>query len=385
MFKLGSPIKNKEKRQLHSPDKALIASAAILIGLGLVFLSSASAVVGYAKYGSSYHYFNRQVVVLLIGLFFVWVVYRIDYSLWKKYSFLLLIISCALLSLVFVPTLAAGWGTSNSWVNIFGLSLQPSEFVKIFFIIYLAAFLESRQRELADVKQGFVPFLIVFGVIAILMLLQPDLGTLFIIAASSFMVYFAAGGKVAHLATILLVGALAFFVMVQAKPYQMERFKCVLQDNYGIQGPCYQLEQSKIAVGSGGFWGRGLGQSRQKFLYLPEVHGDSIFAVIAEEIGLVGSIIFISLYFILFFRIMAVAAAAPDVFGRLLAIGIGSWIIIQAILNLGGVIGLIPMTGVPLPLVSQGGSNLLATLIALGIVLNISRQTGKSQGHALHR
>jgi cell division protein FtsW len=350
---------------------------AILIGLGLVFLSSASAVVGFVKYGSSYHYFNRQIIALILGLIGFFIAYRTDYSIWKKYSFFLLIASCAFLTLVFTP-LAADWGTSRSWIKIFGLSLQPSEFVKIFFMVYLAAFLESRKNELGDIRQGLWPFIVVFGVISLLMLLQPDLGTLFIIAASSFMVYFAAGGKIIHLAAVLLVGVLAFFVMIQFKPYQMDRFRCVIDSEYSQQKECYQLDQSMIAVGSGGFWGRGLGQSRQKFLYLPEVHGDSIFAIIAEEIGLIGSVIFIFLYFMLFYRIMMVAKDSSDMFGRLLSVGVGSWIVVQMILNIGGVIGLIPMTGVPLPLVSQGGSNLLSTMIALGIVLNISRGSRNS-------
>ncbi len=361
------------KRNPHSPDMVLLSAIAILVGLGLVFLSNASAVVGYAKYGSSYHYFNRQLVVLLLGAACLWLMYKIDYTIWKKYSFFLLIVSVGLLCLVFIPSLAAGWGTSRSWVNVFGLSLQPSELVKIFFLIYLAAFLEGRQNDMKDARQSFWPFLVVFGIIAILMLLQPDLGTLFIIAASAFMVYFAAGGRVAHLAFIVLGGLLAFFILIQAKPYQMDRFRCVLNSEYNQQKECYQLNQSLIAVGSGGAIGRGLGKSRQKFLYLPEVHGDSIFAIIAEEIGLVGGLAFIFIYFLIFYRIILISSHAPDVFGRLLAAGIGCWFIVQAFLNIGGVIGLIPMTGVPLPLVSQGGSNLLATLIAMGIVLNISR------------
>lgn len=375
MFKLGSPIHFHQKIVRHHPDKPLLISAGILIGLGLIFLSSASAVVGYAKYASTYHYFNRQLFILLVGLVVFYFVYRMDYSIWRKYSFLLLIVSCAFLCLVFIPSLAADWGTSRSWIKVFGLSLQPSEFVKIFFLVYLAAWLESRKNDLDDVKQGIGPFLIVFGIIAFLMLLQPDLGTLFIIAATSFIVYFVGGGKISHLVILLLAGLLIFFIMVQLKPYQMERFKCVTEAGYNTQDSCYQLNQSLIAVGSGGFWGLGLGQSRQKFLYLPEVHGDSIFAVIAEEVGLIGCALFVGLYLFLFYRIILVAKNAPDGFGRLLATGIATWLSIQTFLNIGGVVGLIPMTGVPLPLISQGGSSLLATLIALGIVLNISRQT----------
>ncbi|MFA5248117.1 MAG: putative lipid II flippase FtsW [Patescibacteria group bacterium] len=365
----------KEKKVFHSPDKPLLFSVFALIVLGLIFLSSASSVVAYVKYGSTYHLFANQLWISLAGLGIFWLVYRIDYQIWRKYAFFFLLASCFLLALVFIPGLASNWGTSNSWINVFGFSLQPSEFVKIFFLLYLAAFIESRKNELANWRAGFGPFLVVLGVIGLMMLLQPDMGTLIIISLTSLAVYFVGGGKLWHIVLILLVALLLIFVMVQIKPYQKERFACVFSQNRDSQGKCYQLEQSLIAVGSGGVIGRGLGQSRQKFLYLPEAYGDSIFAVIAEEIGFIFSLVFIALYVFLFLRLMQVAKTAPDLFGKLIAVGIGLWLIIQAFVNIGGVIGAIPMTGVPLPFASQGGSSLLAVLIALGVAANISRQT----------
>ncbi|HTX86665.1 MAG TPA: FtsW/RodA/SpoVE family cell cycle protein, partial [Candidatus Nanoarchaeia archaeon] len=244
-----------------------------------------------------------------------------------------------------------------------------------FFLIYLAAWLEARRKDLHDFKQGIGPFLLVLGVIAALMLLQPDLGTLAIIGAISLIVYFVGGGKATQLLIVLLLAALALAVMVHFKPYQLQRFECAFEANANVKAECYQLNQSLIAVGSGGIFGRGLGQSRQKFNYLPEVYGDSIFAIMAEEIGFVFDTAFLLLFIFLFYRIVVVAKHSPDLFGKLLATGVASWLAIQTFFNVGGIIGLIPMTGVPLPFISQGGSSLLAVLIGLGIVANISRQT----------
>ena len=359
----------------HESDNGILYTMGGLIIFGLIILSSASAVTSYAKFGSSYHYFNKQLLFLFIGLALFYFFSKIDYHFWRQHAFIFLGFSCLLLSLVFIPGLAAGHGSARSWIEVFGFSIQPSEFVKISFLIYLAAFLESRKKELDDFHQGIGPFAIVLFVIALLMILQPDVGTLFIIATTSLVIYFIGGGKISHIVIIMLLASIAIFIMAYLMPYQMNRFKCVLEDDFGLQDECYQLNQSLIAVGSGGLLGRGIGQSRQKFLYLPEVSSDSIFAVIAEEIGFVFSSIFLVLYLTLFYRGIKIEKYAPDDFGRLLAAGIVSWLIIQTFLNIGGVIGMIPMTGVPLPFVSQGGSSLISALIAFGILVNISKQT----------
>jgi len=375
MIKYGKFYSRGAEKNNHRPDKGLLIALGLLLALGLVFLSSASAVVAYTKTGSSYFYFNRQLVVLLISLVIGFVCYKIDYHFWRKHAFSFLIISCIFLCLVFIPGLSLNINSSRSWINVFGYSFQPSELVKIFFLVYLAAFLESRKKEVSDFRQGFGPFIIILGIIGGLMLLQPDFGTLFIIASTSLIVYFVGGGKIMHFIMIGLLAIILLFVMVQIKPYQMERFKCVMNPTLNTQKECYQLNQSLIAVGSGGFWGRGLGQSQQKFLYLPEVYGDSIFAIVAEEIGFFFSTAFIGLYLFIFYRSIVIAKHAPDIFGKMLATGVGVWLIVQTFVNIGGVIGFIPMTGVPLPFVSQGGSSVLAAVIALAIVLNISRKT----------
>jgi len=268
----------------HEPDKGLMFITGLLIIFGLIVLSSASAVSAYAKFGSSYYYFNNQVVSLIIGLACFYIFFKIDYHYWRRYALVFLGVSCLFLALVFIPGIRAEYGSAKSWINIFGQSLQPSEFVKIFFLIYLAAWMESRKKRLDDFKQGIGPFLLVLIFIGFLMLMQPDIGTLSIIAITSLIVYFIGGGKFSHVLIIILIGIIGLTIMVNLVPYQKSRFKCAFDETHALEDECYQLNQSLIAVGSGGFFGRGLGQSRQKFLYLPEVSSDSIFAVIAEEI-----------------------------------------------------------------------------------------------------
>jgi len=354
-------------------DRILIMIIWIILAFGLVMLSSATTAVAYSRFQNSFYYFNHQLFGLGLGLIAFLFFSNIDYHLWKKYAFIFLFSSIILLLLVFIPGLSATYGKARSWINIFGFSLQPSEFVKISFLLYLAAWLETRGKKLHDFAHGFGPFLAILGVIVFLLLLQPDVGTLFIIAAISLTVYFVGGGKTSHIIMIVLVGMLGMLLMVNLRSYQMDRFRCLVDPQFDIQNTCYQTHQSLIAIGSGGFWGRGLGNSRQKFMYLPEVGGDSIFAVIAEEMGLVFGIILIGLYFVFFYRGYIIARNAPDVFGRIMAIGIVTWIITQATLNIGGMINILPMTGVPLPFISYGGSAIMSALAASGILVNISK------------
>ena len=368
-------FQKKTKVNFHRPDKLLIALIFIILGFGLVSLSSASAVVAYDKFGDAYYYFKHQLFGLGLGLIAFFYFANIDYHIWRRYAISFLFFSIFLLLLVFIPGLSANWGQARSWINIFGFSLQPSEFVKLSFLLYLAAWLEARKEDLHDYTKGIGPFVFILGFIGILMLLQPDIGTLAIIAITSLVVYFVGGGKIKHIVIIIILGALGFALMVQVKPYQLNRFKCLLDPEFGKQDICYQTNQSLIAVGSGGILGRGLGASRQKYMYLPEVSGDSIFAVIAEQTGLIFSSILIILFIALFYRGYIVARSAPDDFGRILSIGIVSWIVVQAIINIGGIINILPMTGVPLPFISYGGSSILATLSACGVLVNISKQT----------
>lgn len=372
LLRLGKLLSSSNK--FGRPDAVLLATVGIIVVFGLAMLSSASSVISYNTYHDSYYFFKHQLFGLVLGLLAFWFFSKVDYHVWRKNALWLLVFSIGLLLLVFIPGLAAGWGTSRSWINVFGFSLQPSEFVKITFLLYLAAWLEGRKKKLAELSEGIGPFLAILGVIALLMLLQPDLGTLTIIALTSLVVYFIGGGGMKHLLILFVLGAAAFIIMINTHPYQANRIKCLIDPNYSKDKYCYQINQSLIAVGSGGIFGRGIGASRQKFSYLPQAQNDAIFPIISEEIGFIFSLMLIALYLFLFLRGSIIAKNAPDDFGKILGFGIVSWIVIQAIINIGGMINLMPMTGVPLPLISYGGSAMMAALGAMGILANISRQ-----------
>jgi len=338
-------------------------------------LSIATSASAYYQHGSSYYFFKHQLIGLAMGIAGFIFFSRVDYHTWKKFAFWFLIASVGMLLLVFIPGLSAVHGKARSWINIFGFSLQPSEFVKISFLLYLSAWLEKRRFQLKEVSRGIGPFLGVLGIIAVLMLMQPDFGTLSIIIFTSLVIYYVGGGSKKYVLAIIFTGILLLMIMIKIKPYQADRFRCFWNPSYSSSDKCYQLNQSLIAIGSGGFWGRGLGQSRQKFMYVPEVEGDAIFSIISEEIGFIFSSAVVMAYLFLFYRGYLISKHAPDDFGKILAIGIVTWIVSQAMINIGGMINLMPMTGVPLPFISYGGSAMLAALSAIGILVNISKHT----------
>lgn len=359
------------------PDYFLIALVGAIILFGLVMLSSATSVFAYSRYDDVYFFFKKQLVSIVLGFVGFWIFAVFDYHYWRKYAFVMLVCSVGLLLLVFIPGLGGEWGTARSWINIFGFSLQPSEFVKLTFLLYLAAWMESRRESSGDFKQVTLPFLIVFGAIAFLLLLQPDLGTLVIIGTISLLVYFVGGGSVKHISIMVVVGVLGLVAIVGLKGYQIDRFRCFWDESYSPGGQCYQINQALIAVGSGGFWGRGLGHSRQKYMYLPEVNADAIFPIISEETGFLLSSGLILLYLLFFYRSYQIAIHSPDYYGLLLAIGVSGWISLQAMINIGGMINAIPMTGVTLPFVSSGGTSMIAAMSAVGLLANISKQGKK--------
>jgi len=367
--------KLEKKPGYHNPDGSLIVAIFLIILFGLIGLSSASSIMAYDKFGDAYYFFKHQLLGLSVGIVSFLFFAKSDYRRWKKYAVHFLIFSIILLLLVFIPGLSAHYGKARSWINVFGFSVQPSEFVKLSFLLYLAAWLEARKKDLHDFQLGIGPFLVVLGLVALLMILQPDIGTLSIVCITSLVVFFVGGGSLKHIFFMFLFGFIGLIIMIQIKPYQMNRIKCMVDPGFSKNDICYQTNQALIAVGSGGLWGRGIGQSRQKFMYVPEVSGDSIFAIVAEETGMIICVLLILMYFFIFYRGYKIAIHAPDDFGRILAIGIVSWISIQAAVNIGGIINLMPMTGVPLPLISYGGSAILTALAALGVLTNISKQT----------
>lgn len=368
-------------------NKALIITVLILLLAGLIFLFSASLLKSFSEQGNAYYYIKKQLLGLTLGLLSLIILSRINYRFFKKFSLSFLIISILFLIAVFIPGIGAQYGTSHSWLNIFGMSFQVAELVKLFFIFYLAAWVESRQDDLKNFSTGLLPFLLVVSLLGFLFIIQPDFGGFFLVFLIALSIYFVAGGNVRQLLVLFLIFvfiALLFWPRINDpeasgffRSYQLDRFRCLNNPNYD-RDACYQVNQSLIAVGSGGLWGRGFSNSVQKFNYLPEVWADSIFPIIAEEIGFIGSVVLILAYVFLLYQGLMIAKRAPDVYGRSLAVGISAWIFFQVFLNIAGMINLVPMTGVPLPFISAGGSSLWFLLASIGILLNIDRQSLKS-------
>ncbi len=357
-------------------DYAYLALVGGMVLFGLMMLASASAPVGYERFKDSYYFLTHQVIFGLVpglaGMFFF---SRVPYTFWKTHAWNLLLLSIGLLILVFLPGLSAGIGTAHSWISIGGLfSVQPSEIVKLTFLFYLAGWLEKRgEHGMKDVESGLVPFMAVLGIIVFLLVLQPDVGTMIIISAMSLVVYFVAGAPISHVLTLLAGGAAGVAGLIALKPYRAARLMTFLNPELDPQGVGYHINQALLAIGSGGVFGVGYGLSRQKFQYLPEVVGDSIFAVISEELGFVFGLLILGMYLLFLSRTIAIGERAPDRFGKYVCVGIAAWITIQAFINIGSMAAIMPMTGTTLPFVSYGGTSMAVCLSAIGVVLNISK------------
>ncbi len=365
-------------QKVHQPDYLLMLIFFALVVFGLIMVASASVVLGHETHGDRYYYFKHQLYyVFLLGLP-VWIIFqRLYYQIWKKFGVVFLFICIILLILVFIPPFSFGYGGATRWLRIGPLFFQPTELTKLAFVLYLAAWLEKRGKQIKEVSSGLVPFIVITIVIALLIALQPDIGTLLIITLTAGVVYFSAGGSLKHLVFLAISGLIAFFLLVRAAPYRMARFIVFLHPEIDPKGIGYQVNQALMAIGSGGVLGLGLGHSRQKFNYLPEPAGDSIFAIIGEEMGLVGTVSLVFLFLLIAYKGYKIARDSPDNFAQLVACGITSWFVIQAFVNIGSIISIIPLTGVPLPFISYGGSSLVTSLAAAGILLNISRYTQK--------
>jgi cell division protein FtsW len=351
----------------------LLLSTAALTLLGLVMVLSASSVSSYARYGSSFLFFTRQVAYAAVGSVGLWVVARIPYRTWERLCVPLLGITLILLILVLHPAAGTVAGGSARWLQLGPVTIQPSELAKLAMVAFGAALLARRWRRLHDLRALLLPLGPVVGLAAGLILLQPDMGTALIVVAAVVALLFAAGARIKHLFVGTLgLGTLGFGLMY-VEGYRWARFTSFLDPWADPQGSGYQTIQSIIALVGGGPFGVGLGASRQKWLYVPNAHTDFIYAILGEELGLIGAIGVLVLFGFLVWAGVRIAMRAPDAFGRLLAAGIVGWLGVQTLVNLGAVTGLLPITGVPLPLVSFGGSSLVVTLVAIGILVSIGR------------
>jgi len=365
-----------KKKETNRPDWQLIGVIAFLTVFGLIMISSAGVALGWEKFHDPYYYAKHQLFTGIIpGIIICFILSKINYKIWQKYAPALLFFTIILLVLVFIPGLGADWGSAKSWIHIFGFSFQPSEFVKLTFLLYLAAWLSSKEEHhLKDLQFGFIPFIMVLAAIAILLIMQPDTGTMMIIVLMSLTIYFAAGGRLRHLSWLAVLGAGALLLLIKISPYRTDRFTTFLHPELDPLGKGYHINQALLAVGSGGIIGRGYGHSLQKFAYLPEATGDSIFAVISEELGFVLAAAIVGLFLFLGIKCLKIAQMCEDNFGKLVAVGITAWFMFQAIFNIGAMLGILPLTGVTLPFVSYGGTSIMACLAAAGILINISKQ-----------
>ena len=355
-------------------DNILIADILLLLVFGLIVISSASVVVSYENYDSNFYMLYSQIVKgVLPGLVCAAVLSRIDYHIYKKYAPLFLLATMALLLSVFVPGIGDAAKGASRWIELAGIRFQPSELAKLTFLLYLAAWLEKRKNRIGDIQEGVIPFLFLVALVALPVMKQPDLGTLLIIGSIALVMYFMAGAPLKHMAAIIICGATTVMFYIQIEPYRKNRFDIFLNPDMDQQGTGYQINQALLAIGSGGVFGLGLGHSRQKFNYLPEAANDSIFAIIGEELGLVGVIFLLSLYLIFAMRGLGIVERTRDDFGKLLATGVTFWITFQAILNIGAITSLVPLTGIPLPFVSSGGSAVMSLLMGIGVLLSVSK------------
>ena len=348
-------------------DRILSLVVLLLCAIGILFVYDSSIVIAMRDFSDRFYYVKEQGKWLGVGLAVFFIFSKIPYKNWYRTAVPLLLATIALLLLVFIPGIGVKALGARRWVNIGFSVLQPSEFAKLALVIYLSAWFSQKE------KGRLGPFLLLLGMVVGLIVLQPDLGTAMIIVSLSVLMYFFSGAPLLHFIILMPVIAIGILVLSLVSPYRYARLTPFLDPGQDPLGSSYQIRQATLALGSGGLFGVGLGKSRQKYEYLPEANTDSIFAIIGEETGFVGTGIVASLYFLILFRGYQVARKVHDAFGRLLALGISSWIGLQALVNIAAIAALIPLTGIPLPLISYGGSNLLVVLAGLGILINISK------------
>ncbi|MDO8493560.1 MAG: FtsW/RodA/SpoVE family cell cycle protein [bacterium] len=357
-------------------DKLFFAIVLILVFGGLFIFASAS--LGIFEEGVS-NYLTiviKQVVFgLIFGMAALYIMSGIYYRDWQKWAPHIFLLSIVTTLLVFVPKIGINTLGAKRWIDLGFISFQPSEFLKLGFVIYFASWLSTRKEAITDFNRGFLPAMLILAIPSIILLSQPDTGTLLCILLAGISMFFVAGGRWKHLMLLILSATIGILILIAVKPYALARVTTFLDPQADPLGAGYQIRQALIAIGSGQTFGRGFGQSIQKFNFLPEPLGDAIFAVAAEEFGFIGSTILVLLFLAFTLRGFRISARSPDQFSRLLSLGIVILISAQSFINIAAMLGIVPLTGVPLLFVSHGGTALLFSLIEVGLILNISKFT----------
>jgi len=360
--------------RIHKMDKKLLVSILLLVTAGFfIFLSASLGLLARDTAHFSSIAFKQIFFGLIPGIIALYTLSRFDYIFWRKSSFYLFIVAIVLNIIIFVPGIGISANGATRWLAIGTYSLQVSEILKIAVIMYFAAWLSSVRERVSEWRYGLLPLVIMLVISAGLLLAQPDTDTFVVIAAALVAMFLVAGGKWRHVFLLVIVGLIGLSVLVLTRPYLRARIDNFIDPSASSLGSGYQLQQSLIAIGSGGITGRGFGQSVQKFGFLPEPVGDSIFAVAAEEFGFIGSVALIALFVFFTIRSFKVASSVTNAFGGLLVVGIVSFMIAQSFINIAAMIGVLPLSGIPLLFVSQGGTALLLALAEAGIILNVSR------------
>ena len=358
------------------PDTALLLTAAALLCLGTVMVLSASFVTAGHYFHDPYFFFKRQLAWIAIGLFAFGICLRVDYWEWKRFAPLFLVVTFFLLVAVLIPHVGRNVNGSQRWLGFGSLVFQPSELAKLTMVVYVAAWLSDRKpKQIQSFARGALPVLVIVGVAAGLILKEPDLGTAAALVATAFVLLYVSGVPLGQFAAILGLALPGLALAIFGSAYRRQRFLAFLDPGSKANALAsgYHTLQGLYALGSGGLFGVGLGLSRQKYFYLPEEHTDFIFAVLGEELGFLGGLAVLALFAVLLWRGYRTAAAAPDMFGTLLGAGLTTMLAVQAVVNIGVVTAVLPVTGIPLPLISYGGSSLVFTLAGIGMLANISR------------
>lgn len=359
------------------PDTWLFAAVAILVGIGVVMIYSASSVTAYAEHLDPAYYAKRQLLWLVVGGTLAYGAYRIDYMLLRRFAPYIFTAAVLGLLLAFVPHIGIRINGAHRWIGFRSLTVQPSEFAKLALVIFLAAWLSGRSPRIDVTKfaGGLIPALVPIVVTALLVVAEPDFGTASLIAMTGFVMLFAGGARIVHMAIASLAMLPAVLLEIAHNPASRARIFAFIDPWRDPENTGFHIIQSLYALGSGGLTGVGLGASRAKFFYLPEQYTDFIFSVLGEELGLIGALGVVVLFVILAFRAIRIALAAREPFGFMLVVGCTAMIVLQAFVNIGVVTSSWPVTGVPLPFVSFGGSSLIVDLIAVALILNVGRHS----------
>ena len=363
-------IKRKQK-----PDLILLISAGLLIVFGFISLASSSSPLSIKLVGNTYYFLKHQLLFGLIpGLILGYACYKLNLKVLKKISFWILLLAIFASLAVFLPKIGSMVAGGKRWIKIFGLSVQPSEFLKLAFILYLSAWIYKFKEHKDKLKTILLPFLLILGLISLILYFQKDLGTLIVMLTIGTIIYFTANTPKSHIAIIIIIAIMGIVCLTLFEPYRINRLLVFLNPNSDLQGQGYHINQALFAVGSGGMFGKGLGMGEQRFGFIPEPHTDSTFAILAEETGFIGTFSVVALFMLILWRGIKIAKFQNNEFLKSVSIGITSWLIIQAFVNIGSMLGILPLTGIPLSLLSYGSSAFVCQLMALGLLLNISKK-----------